>query len=231
MQDLEIKNNELFEFIKNVLLKYLPIVENRLDLMSNKKPEMDINIRLNPNNNTDLIFLFGNSSYKSNITEHTSLNSIIDVSEMFKVMDFLLSDHRVISSMNYLKEQNVLYFTFGINWCEEALKGINCGDIKLEIEFYNHLDLAKEWIIKIFDRYPKELETSSTYRQIKYDFFERFKQNEIDFMDRNQMIDMINTLSDEEIRKLLMTLDYHKFMKQNSQNNSKLIPKFQNKIL
>ena len=127
-----IKHREdLISYIKSVILKYCPYVEDRLSILgSAKSPELDIKININ-NNESQIMFMFGNSTFKSSVTERTTTSYIISFEEIGDIIDFILDDHEVIKDINFCGKE--LDLKFAINWTDKSIKGINCSDIGLEL--------------------------------------------------------------------------------------------------
>ena len=63
------QNKDLVTYVKNIILKYCPYVDDRLSILGDiKSPEIEIDINIY-NNETQVMFLFGSVNFKQSISE------------------------------------------------------------------------------------------------------------------------------------------------------------------
>ena len=183
-----IKKQDLISYVKSVLLKYCPYVEDRLSILSNgKSPQLDVVLNI-CNNETQIMFMFGNNSFKGSVPERTTFSYIIDFEEISEIIDFLLEDH------------------------ERSVKGINCGDIELNLNFEN-LELKKNYLYFIFQRYYTHLEQSPTFKVVKNEYIDSMKHSYFDSLDKTGLITLLNRMGENELKELLHNLDNDIFIK------------------
>ena len=124
---------DLMSYIKSVFLKYCPYVEDRLSILgSTKSPELNIELNI-CNNESQIMFMFGNYNFKTTIPERATVYYVISSEEIFDIIDFLLEDHEVIKDINLYNKK--IDLKFSINWTDKSIIGINCDDIGLNLNF------------------------------------------------------------------------------------------------
>ncbi|MBQ4263687.1 MAG: hypothetical protein IJB83_05575 [Bacilli bacterium] len=151
MNNLIKQGEDLLEYVKRVILKYCPYTEDRLDILGNaKSPQIEINVNIDYDK-SQISFLFGNNVFKQGVSEKILISSAIDFAVIQEIINFLLLDRRTINNFNMY--ENEVFLIFSINWCNESIKGINCGDIKLNLVFNNNTELEKEFLFLLFSNY------------------------------------------------------------------------------
>ncbi len=214
MDELTIKENYLFDWIKDIILKYCPITDDRLFLMDDarKTPELEIMIAF-INNETRISFMFGSHSFKHSLIERANVNKYINDIQIINLIDFILSDHESISFINF-DDINDFSMGFAINWHEKSLHGIECGDITLRINFNNNSELAKSYILTILNRYDKILEHTSSFQRMKAKYISSLKQSYFSSIDKDNLQDFISYLSEneDELRELLTHVNDDSFI-------------------
>lgn len=214
MKDLIIKDNLLEEWIKNVLFKYCPIVDDRFDLLHTyKSPEIDIDIFLD-SNDSSILFCFGNSSLKTSTPERADINRLISLKEIINLIDFLIEDHEVVSFFDFKKIQGNIFdgtyellMKFSINWSDKSLKGLSVGTINLKINFGKDYKIVKDYVITILNRYKSILEKSESYRKLKQSYFSQIKREYFKMLGKQELLDFISEMNETEIRNLLFEID------------------------
>ena len=201
---------DLISFIKSVILKYCPYVEDRLLIMGNaKSPELDIEININ-NNESHIMFIFGNSSVKSSIQERVTTSYIISFKEIGDIIDFILDDHEVIKNISLYGKD--LDLKFAINWSDKSIKGISCGDIGLRLTFDN-IKLKKQYLYLLFQRYYTHLEQVPSFKLMKNKYIDSMKHSFFNTLDKNGLITLLNRMCENELKELLHNLDNDVFIK------------------
>ncbi len=206
-----IKHGEdLISYIKSVILKYCPYIEDRLLIFGNAKPpELDIIININ-NNESQIMFMFGNSCVKSSIPERVATSYIISFEEIGDIIDFLLDDQEVIRDISFNGKE--LDLKFSINWSDKGIKGINCSDIGLGLTFEN-MELEKQYLYLLFQRYYTHLEHVPSFKSMKNEYIDSMKHSYFDTLDKTGLISLLNRMSENDLKELLHNLDNDLFMK------------------
>ena len=147
MSNIKRQSEEFVSYVKSVILKYCPYADDRLFILSNdKSPEIDIEVNIR-DNQTQVMFLFGNNSFKQGMPEQITIPYIIEFVEISEIMDFILGDHEYIQNINLYN--NSIGLNFAINWTDESIKGISCGNIGLNLKF-NNIELEKQYLYLLF---------------------------------------------------------------------------------
>ncbi len=206
-----IKHGEdLISYIKSVILKYCPYIEDRLLIFGNtKSPELDIKININ-NNESQIMFMFGNSCVKSSIPERVATSYIISFEEIEDIIDFLLDDHEVIRNISFNGKE--LDLKFSINWSDKSIKGINCSDIGLGLTFEN-MELEKQYLYLLFQRYYTYLEHVPSFKSMKNEYIDSMKHSYFDTLDKTGLISLLNGMCENDLKELLYNLDNDLFIK------------------
>ena len=226
-----IKHGEdLISYVKSIILKCCPYVDDRLFILNNaKSSEIDIEVNIR-DNQTQVIFLFGNNSFKQSVPEQIIIPCIIEFAEISEIIDFILEDHEYIQNINLYN--NSIGLNFAINWTNESVKGISCGNIRLNLKF-NNIELEKQYLYMLFQKYYAFLEKTPSFKRIKNEYIHSVKQSYINTLDKYQLISLLSAMNENELKELLHNLDNDTFIKYTTetqpQPNVKKIKKNNNK--
>ena len=200
-----INNREdLLSYIESVILKYCPHMENRLAILGDaKSQEIEINLNIN-NNETAISFVLGDSFSKRNVPDKAIARYILSFKDISEIIDFILDDHEVINDIFICDKMFDL--KFGINWTEESIKGINCGDIILRLYFEDQ-ELENQYLYLLFQRYSSILEENPSFKIIKNGFIKMMKQLINNSLSTPELISVFAEMSEEEIKKIVYGLD------------------------
>ena len=203
-------HEDLMSYIKSVILKYCPYVEDRLSILgSTKSPELNIELNIS-NNESQIMFMFGNYNFKTTIPERATVSYIISFDEIADIIDFILVDHEIIKDINLYGK--VLDLKFAINWTDKSIKGINCSDIGLGLTFDN-IELKKQYLYLLFQRYYTHLEQVSSFKLMKNKYIDSMKYSYFNSLDKTDLITLLNGMSENDLKKLLNNLDNDTFIK------------------
>ena len=201
---------DLMSYIKRVILKYCPYVKDRLSILgSTKSPELNIELNIS-NNESQIMFMFGNYNFKTTIPERATVSYIISFDEIADIIDFILVDHEIIKDINLYGK--VLDLKFAINWTDKSIKGINCSDIGLGLTFDN-IELKKQYLYLLFQRYYTHLEQVSSFKLMKNKYIDSMKYSYFNSLDKTDLITLLNGMSENDLKKLLNNLDNDTFIK------------------
>ena len=204
-----IKHGEdLISYIKSVILKYCPYMEDRLSILGNaKSPELDIKIYIN--NKSQIMFMFGNKSFKLSVPERVATSYTISFEEIEDIIDFILDDHEAIKDINFYGKE--LDLKFAINWTGNSIKGINCNDIRLGLTFEN-IELGKQYLYLLIQRYYTHLQQVPSFRSMKNEYIDSMKHSYFNSLDKTELITLLNRMSENDLKKLLHNLDNDVFI-------------------
>lgn len=200
----------LESFIEGVIFKYCPYMEDRLHILGNaQSPQIDIEISID-NNQSQVRFLFGNSTFKQSIPEQAIIKKVVEFEKIGNIIDFILQDHEIIKDINIYK--NRVNLKFAINWTEKSIKGINCGGIELSLIF-NNAELEKQYLYLLFQKYYIYLEQASSFKIIKNKYIDDIKKSYFNALDKIQLLTLLNQMNENELKELLYSLDNNTFIK------------------
>lgn len=210
MSDIKRQSQELVTYVKSIILTYCPYSDDRLSILGNaKSPEIDIEVNVR-DNQTQVMFLFGNNSFKQSIPEQIIIPYIIEFDEISEIIDFILKDHEYIQNINL--SNNSIGLNFAINWTDESIKGISCGNIGLNIKF-NNIELEKQYLYLLLQKYYVLLEKTPSFKRIKNEYINSVKKSYINTLDKFQLISLLSALNEDELKELLHNLDNDTFIK------------------
>ena len=211
MSDIKRQREQLVTYVKSIILTYCPYVDDRLSILDNaKSPEIDIEVNIR-DNKTQVMFLFGNNSFKQSIPEQITIPYIIEFDEISEIIDFILKDHEYIQNINLYN--NSIGLNFAINWTDEIIKGISCCNIRLHLKFNNNVELEKQYLYLLFQKYYSVLEHTPSFKRIKNEYINNVKQTYINTLDKSQLISLLSAMNENELKELLHSLDNDTFIK------------------
>lgn len=215
MSSIKKKNEDLFAYVKSIILTYCPYSNDRLSILGNiKSPEIDIEVNIR-DNQTQVMFLFGNNSFKQSIPEQIIIPYIIEFDEISEIIDFILEDHEYIQNINLYN--NSIGLNFAINWTDKSIKGISCGNVGLNLKFNNN-ELEKQYLYLLFQKYYAFLEKTSSFKKIRNEYINSVKQSYINALDKSQLISLLSVMNENELKELLHNLDNDTFIKYTTQS-------------
>ena len=221
MNNITEYNANLESFIKDVIYKYCPYIEDRLHILGNaRSPQFNIDISID--NQSQVRFLFGNSNFKQSIPEQATIKNIIEFEKIANIIDFILKDHEIIKDINIYK--NIVNLIFAINWTNQSIKGINCGDIELNLTF-NNAELEKQYLYLLFQKYYIYLEQVPSFKKVKDKYFNNIKQSYFSDLDKNKLLLLLNKMDEDELKELLYNLDNDVFIKYITNNKDNKVKK------
>lgn len=214
-----IKQSEnLVTYVKSVIFKYCPYVEDRISILGNaKSPEIDIEVNIR-DNKTQVVFLFGNNSFKHGVPEQIIIPYVIEFTEISEIIGFILGDHEFVKNISLCSD--TIGLNFAINWTDKSIKGINCGDIGLHLKFNNNVELEKQYLYLLFQKYYSILERTPSFKRIKNEYIDSIKQSYINTLDKSQLISLLSAMNENELKELLNNLDNDTFIKYTAESKS-----------
>ena len=218
MSSIVKQSESLVAYVKNIIFKYCPYVDDRIFILENaKSPQIDIEVNIG-DNQTQVMFLFGNNNFKQGIPEQVIIPYVIEFVEISEIIDFILADHEFIKNINlYI---NTIGLNFAINWTDESIKGINCGDIGLNLNFNNNVELKKQYLYLLFQKYYTFLEQTPSFKRIKNEYIGSVKQSYFNTLDKSQLISLLSAMNENELKDLLHNLDNDVFIKYVAESKS-----------
>ncbi len=217
MKEIICQNENAAQYIKSIILKYAPYVDSRYELhaMGSYQPIIVTQITFT-DDKSYISFCRGTGGCWSSTDDKATIEKPIDFEEIKSVIDFLLKDYRFIRNIMFCDDHGYgsrIELLFEINWTDESIKkGINCGNIILELTFAND-KLRKQYTNKLLQQYQKELSETPTVKKIKDEYINSIKDDYIDNARKPEMLDFLSKLDEQELKKLMCRLDNDTFMK------------------
>lgn len=193
------ENKTLVSKIEDVLLKYCPYIEDRLDLIDHgNRPEFDIHIYLGKDL-TLVDFVYGTHRAKCGVNEEIIEKRVVELSEIEELIDYIKNDHKAMCYDKHDRNTNRAEFKFNINWGgEESIKGINCSTIGIILNYRDNPELGKEYLYFINEKY-----FNSNDLWTKWDFensvINRYKENDYT---KEKMMMIFNELDEDTLNKI-----------------------------
>ena len=89
----------------------------------------------------------------------------------------------------------------------------NCGDIGLNFKFNNNIELEKQYLYLLFQKYYTFLEKTPSFKRIKNEYINGVKQSYINALDKSQLISLLSAMNENELKELSHNLDNDTFIK------------------
>lgn len=217
MKEIICQSENAAQYIKSIILKYAPYVDSRYELhaMGSYQPIIVTQITFT-DDKSYISFCRGTGGCWSSTDDKATIEKPIDFEEIKSVIDFLLKDYRFIRNIMFCDDHGYgsrIELLFEINWTDESIKkGINCGNIILELTFAND-KLRKQYTNKLLQQYQKELSETPTVKKIKDEYINSIKDDYIDNARKPEMLDFLSKLDEQELKELMCRLDNDTFMK------------------
>lgn len=217
MKEITCEKKNVAQYIKSIILKYAPYVDSRCDLfdMGSQQPIIITQITFT-DDKSYISFCRGTGGCWSSTDDKATIEKPIDFEEIKSVIDFLLKDYRFIRNIMFCDDHGYgssIELSLNINWTDESIKkGINCGNIILELTFAND-KLRKQYTNKLLQQYQKELSKTPTVKKIKDEYINSIKDDYIDNARKSEILDFLSKLNEQELKELMCRLDNDTFMK------------------
>ena len=216
-------NEEILEKIKNIIITLHPYMENRLPiLLKYPNPSMDISFFFHPTGTT-IIFADGLETSKRSITEKIELDFWVDSELINSLIALLLQDHDYISDLK--KGKDTLSIGTDVELSLNSYSGIACGIINVELNFHgcpNKEKLLNEYYDSLVCTFYDQVKDTPGF---KYQFEDEgmiVKKDLIKKLTKDEMLSILSTLSEENLREIINKIPVPIFMKGYQNNNSKL---------
>ena len=219
----ELSNVNTFMKIKNKILEMYPIRMPRLEedkLLKADAPEMKIEFNFYKDKNnykTQVIFLDGDSRYLSSVYDFT-YNGLISYDVVNELISFILCEYPYIivfsSSSNYFE----MTFTYSLeNYIQ---RGISARNIHLSFKSRYELDIIKDYLKNIFSNFYEALSSVESIKEKYQIYLNEYKKDFFDSLDRNELIKILNMLSNDSIRNILYYLSNEEFINIHNELNT-----------
>lgn len=217
MKEIICQSENAAQYIKSIILKYAPYVDSRYEIydMGSYQPIIITQITFT-DDKSYISFCRGTGGCWSSTDDKATIEKPIDFEEIKSVIDFLLKDYRFIRNIMFCDDHGYgsgIELSFEINWTDESIKkGINCGNIILELTFAND-KLRKQYTDNLLQQYQEELRKTPTVRNMIDEYISSIKDDYIDNAHKPEMIDFLSKLDEQELKELMYTLRNGVFMK------------------
>ena len=185
------------------------------------RPVMTISLSMysdNEESQTQIQFLNGNKNFQMLTPDKIEFDRLTSINILNGIIEFILSDHDYISEFD--KFNNTIHLKFVVNWSNEAMRGISCGDIDLNVElgrfsyqseFPNQNEVLDYYIKGIVNRFHQELKNTETYKKEYKKYIALEKAQIINSLTEEELQLFLQQLTTEDICSLLLTLSDDRF--------------------
>lgn len=216
-------NEEILEEIKSVITTLHPYMENRLPILLNyPNPSMDISFFFHPNGTT-IVFADGLETSKHSIPEKIEVDFPVSPELINSLIALLLQDHDYIS--NVKKGKDTLSVGTDVELSLTSYSGISCGAINVELDFHgcaNKEELLNEYYDSLVCAFYDQVKDTPEF---KYQFEDEgvvVKRDLIKNLTKDEMLSILSTLSEENLREIINKIPVPMFMKVYQDSGSKL---------
>ena len=191
------EKSEINSKIKEVLFKYCPYTEDRLDLIDHVNPEFDIHIQLGKDF-SNILFVYGTHRAKQGVEGRILENRVMELEEIEELIDFIKSDHDAMFYDKHDTNNKRAEFKFDIRWGgDENIKGINCGTIGLILNYRDNPELGKKYLYHINEKYKlNDLRSEWEYTDSVFSSY-------IDLLDKPELLDLLSKLEKEDLKRII----------------------------
>ena len=196
----KVEEKSLINKIEDVLLKYCPYTEDRLDLIDDgKRPEFDIYVYFGKDF-TQVYFVHGSHRNKIAVEAEMNENQVLELSEIEKLIDYLKDDHRSMRFDKHDRTNKIAEFKFDINWGgEESVKGINCSTISLVLSFRGNPDLEKKYLYFLDKKYFNSSDVSCMR-----DYTEEVIKSYVESLNKDGLMYLLNRMNEKDLKEILI---------------------------
>ena len=197
----KVEENSLISRIEDVLLKYCPYTDDRLDLIDHgNRPEFDIHFYFSKDF-TQVYFVYGTHRAKVAVEREITADRVIELSEIEELIDYLKADHNYMYFDEHDRNNKLSEFKFNIRWGgDESTKGINCSTIGLVLSFRGNPELEKKYLYFINKKYFNSSDIS-----IEKEYTEEVIKSYVDSLDKDGVMYLLNRMSEKDLKKLAIS--------------------------
>lgn len=239
MKDRIIKEEQIFEKIKESIYKLHPIKKPRIDSWMyyeshSNKPEMNIEfyffIDKDDSVKVQVGFMDGCRSFKHSIDNSYLTNNIISEETIRKLISFILINFPYMLSLH--KNSTGFEINFCIGMEHEEEEGIECSAIDIVFETHpllydNFKEVFNNYIEYITDNFYTYVSKTPEFKEA-YDKWAMKTKNEIiNYLSHDELTNFVSLIDDNVIRQLLssMNIDYFFKICESFQKNSEMTKK------
>lgn len=219
-------NEEIIEQIKNVITTLHPYMENRLSVLLNyPNPAMDIDFFFHPNGTT-IMFSDGLETKKSSVSKKIELDFPVEPALINSLIALLLQDHDYIS--NITRSTHTLNIGTDVELSLNSYSGIACGAINVILDFSKYPNgkvLLNSYYDAIVCAFYDQVKDTPEFKYQFRDEGVTVKRDITKELTKDDMLRILNNLSEDELSKIIDNLPVPIFMKAYQENNSMLTRK------
>ena len=209
------KDERIFEYIKGILLKYHPIVDDRLEtLFSSSRFDILLDIySFNGTDSSSVSFLDGHEFARSSVLDYLELNDIFSLLVVSNLINYILSDHDIVR--NFYKTSSSIGFEFTVNLCDNNIHGVDCHTIGLIINFRGDKDMSSylkyflnNIIVTFFDKIK---DTEYMKKQIG-EYISEIKNKYLELHNKEDILELLSKLSYSDLKFVIRGMKDSMFM-------------------
>lgn len=209
------KDEKILEYIKKILLKYHPLVDDRLEtLFGSSRFDILFDVySFNGTENSCISFMDGHEFARSSILDYLELNDIFSLQVVYNLINYILSDHEIVRS--FYKTNSDIRFEFNVNICNDNMHGIDCHTIGLIINFRGDKDMSSylkcffnNIVVTFFDKIK---DTEYMKKQIG-EYISEIKNKYLELHNKEEILELLSKLSYSDLKFVIRDMEDNMFM-------------------
>lgn len=232
MEIIEINKDEekgILDYIKEIILNRHPIVKDRTNILygNSETPEMKVIfnfLEIDNKDATSISFMEGTHRFKTSIPERVRINDLVSIQVIYNIIQFLLSDHDIISEVNKYDSITNFNISFDVDGRDENMTGISCGRITLEFEFNRHSkskELYSLYLKGIITTFYEFLKDTDMMKREFADYCNFLKQEFIKSLSEGEERDFISLFNIGDLYDAICSLSDKRFIELYNQFNAR----------
>ena len=209
------KDERIFEYIKRILLKYHPIVDDRMDTLFGSS-RFDILLDLyseNGNDDSSVSFMDGYECARTSILDYLELNDIFSLKVVCDLINYILADHDVVRS--FYKTNSGIEFEFTVNLCDDNMHGIDCHTIGLIINFRGDKDMSpylKYFLDNLVVTYFNKIKDTEYMKREIGKYISEIKIKFLEEHNKEDLLELLSKLSYSDLKYVVGSMDDNMFI-------------------
>lgn len=206
---VELNESNIVVWIANIIRDYIKF-DNDVNYDIYFKPEINITIEYK-NNFTYINVLHGKFNFKKLIGKAV-IKEQMKLDNILNIISLILKDYKNIVSVNFDDNVYEMHFITDIN------NNDICNNIELKLDFGFDYMLAEQCVLSIFTNFSKELNKCLTLKRWKSNFMLEVKKNYIKNLNKNELMNIVDYLTEEELKEILFSINDELFLDLYKQN-------------
>ena len=209
------KDERILECIKGILLKYHPIVDDRLETLfgSSRFDILFDAYSFNGTDNSCISFMNGHEFARSSVLDYLELNDIFSLQVVYDLINYILSDHGVVRS--FYKTSCSIEFEFTVDLCNDNMHGIDCHTIGFIINFRGDKDMSsflKYFLNNIVVTFFDKIKDTEYMKKEIGEYISEIKNKYLELHNREEILEFLSKLSYSDLKFVIRSMSDSMFM-------------------